>query len=298
MISGTAGSDVYLRDAAEFFISESSILEFYRAVRCEGRIDGVPYRSWLLVDLFDHEVLVAAFFSSFGVPLNSGYRLINHVPIEIVELSLAGYEARHLQVADVADVSRVPQKSRHVGCQISGIFRHTDDQRAILPCSIDLARTISEHQSQRKRTPDPYHGLRHGVYRVVGVFFVIIVHEFDQDLGIGLAVKGIAVSHHLVSQFLIILNDAVVDADDVGIVLAGAGALEHVAYMRMSVDFTGFAVGGPPGVADAAGPGEGFAAVGLVIEILESSLGFDQLKGSASVADGYARRIIASVFEF
>ena len=265
MVSRSAGCDVYLRYLADVFVCKSGLIESDLAIRTHRGVYRVTYSLRLLMDLFDHKVLIAAFFGCFSVPVYPGQQHFGLVSVQVVELHIPGNDLCHLQVSDVINVSCIFQEGRDVGSKVSRIVGNADDKRAVLSCGIYLSRTVFEHQSQRKGTSDPDHGLGHGVYGIVGVFFVVVVHQLDQHLGIGLAVERIAVPDHLVRQFLIVLDYAIVNADDVGIVFAGAGALKHIADVRMGVDLAGFSVGGPPCVADAAGARESIASVSLVI---------------------------------
>ncbi|MNE37016.1 hypothetical protein D3C80_1308540 [compost metagenome] len=111
----------------------------------------------------------------------------------------------------------------------------------------------------------------------------LVVQQMGHDLGVGLALEDAALGLQLGLQLGEVLDDAVVDqADAAGLVRVGVGG-------------RGGAVGGPAGVADADGPGQGFGGQdGL--QFADLALGAAAL--DAAVDDGGdAGGIIAAVFQ-
>src|SRR5699024_8731030 len=90
-----------------------------------------------------------------------------------------------------------------------------------------------------------------------------------------------------VLELLEVFNDAVVHDGD----------LLVAAIVRVGVLHRGLAVGGPAGVADAAGALHGAAAVGHITEHAQAALGLDDLDLARRVLHGDAGRIIPAVFE-
>ena len=84
--------------------------------------------------------------------------------------------------------------------------------------------------------------LTHGSHQVVRLG-IGLFDQMREDLGIGLALKVMAVALQLLAQLGEVLNDAVMDDGDSAV----------AAGVRMGVDDRGLAVGGPASVADAAG---------------------------------------------
>ncbi len=80
-----------------------------------------------------------------------------------------------------------------------------------------------------------------------------LLDEVGDDLGVGFGDKLVALGGEFALQVEVILHDAVVDDDD------AAGAVA----MGMGILFSGAAVGGPAGVADAEGALEGMVAQNL-----------------------------------
>ena len=68
---------------------------------------GIRDYTRLLMNLLHHEMLVAGFLGSLGIPLNLHKLLLNLVTIKIVKGCLALSHAGHFHVADVVYVACV-----------------------------------------------------------------------------------------------------------------------------------------------------------------------------------------------
>ena len=66
------------------------------------------------MDLLEHEVLVAALFSSFCVPLYLCEFLLDLLTVDVVESYSALFKLSYFIVADVVNVSCVLEDSRNV----------------------------------------------------------------------------------------------------------------------------------------------------------------------------------------
>ncbi len=124
-----------------------------------------------------------------------------------------------------------------------------------------------------------------GIHRGMLILLIVIIDELDGHFGICGGIKGISLPHQLILQLLIILYNAVVNADYV--VIVGA--------MGMRIGLIGFPVGSPAGMTDAAGAGQGLAFVGLLCQDMESALCLDDADVALAVPHCYACRIISSV---
>ena len=77
--------------------------------------------------------------------------------------------------------------------------------------------------------------------------FEFVLDEVGDDFGVGFGLEGVAAGDEGVLELEIVFDDAVVDDDE------GSGAVA----VGVGVFFGGAAVGGPAGVADAVGAGDG-----------------------------------------
>ena len=173
------------------------------------------------MDFFHHEMLKAAFFSCFCIPLDLGGLLLDFITIQIIKVSLTRNELCELKVANVIHVASVFQNCRDIRSHIGLTVRNADDHRAILTCHPDFAWIITEHQLKSVGATDTHHRLSDGINRTKIVLFIIIVHQFDDHFSVRLAVERIAMLQQLFFQLSIVFNDTVMYANDLRLHCAG-----------------------------------------------------------------------------
>ena len=125
------------------------------------------------------------------------------------------------------------------------------------------------------------------VHRRAKILFVVIIDEFYRHFRVRRRVKLIALPQQFLFQFLVILNDAVVNRHHISVIAA----------VGMGVFHGGLPVGSPAGMADAAAAFHGLAAVGLFLQHPQPSFGFDNLCLPVSVPDRQSGRIISPVLQ-
>ena len=212
-------------------------------------------------------------------------------------MGLAGQQPGKLMVSDVIDLPGVFQDGRHVGGDIGLPVGDTDDHGAFLPGNPNFTGVVLEHQLQSVGAANTDHGLGNGVNGTDFVFFIVVVHQLDYHLGIGLTVKLVAMLEKLLLQFRVVFNNSVVDAHHLGLHLPGSGAGAVAGHMGMGVDLRGHAVGSPAGVSDAAGAGQGTAVIGLLRQIFQPPRGLHHLGKLTAVPDSQSSGVIAPVFQ-
>ena len=258
---------------------------------------GVGHRFGLLMDFLHHKVLEAAPLRRLRGECHLHRLPLDLVAVQVVEHGLSRRQPCKLQIADIVDGSGVLQDRRHIGGHIGLPLRKPDDHGAVLPGHPDFPRVVPEHQLQGVGAADAHHGLGDGVHGADFVLFIIVIHQLDHDLRIRVAVELVSVPQELFPKLLVVLDDAVVDAHHLGLHLAGGGSGAVPAHMGMGIGLGGLPVGGPSGMADAAGARERISAVGLFIEVAEPPRGLDHLGQLLPVPHGDARRVIASVLQ-
>ena len=187
----------------------------------DHRVKGILNSFRLLMDFFHHEMLKAAFFSCFCIPLDFSGLLLDLISIEIIKMSLAWNKFCKLKVTNIIYIASVFQNCRDIRSHIGLTIRNADDHRAILTCHPDLARIILEHQLKSVGTTDTHHRLSDGINRTEVVLFIIVVHQLDDHFRIRLAIECITVLQQLFFQFGIVLDDAVMYANDLRLHCAG-----------------------------------------------------------------------------
>ena len=233
-------------------------------------------------------MLEAALFRSLRIPVDVDHVLVHYVAVKVEEGDAASGEADHLQVIHVVNVTGVFQDGRNVRGQEGFPVAAPHDHRAVLAAGKDHVRIVLEHDDEGIGSAYADHCLRQRVNGADLIFAVVVIHLIDQDFGIRLRIEGVSLPFQLRAKFLIVLDDAVVDADD------------HVfgRNVRVCIGLARFAVGRPARMADAAASGDVLAAVRLFNKAFQPSLNFNDFRVISAVPYGDAGRVIASVFQF
>ena len=168
----------------------------------------------LLMDLFHHEMLKAALFSRFCIPLDLGGLLFDFITIQVIEMSLTRNKFCKLKVSNIIHIASVFQDCRNIRSYISFFVSNADDHGAVLTRHPNLARIVTEHQLQSIGTTDTNHCLRNGIDGAKVILFIIVINQFNNYFRIGLAVERIAMFQQLFFQLSIVLDDTVMYAND------------------------------------------------------------------------------------
>ena len=277
MVGRATGNDIDLRNLLDLLITEADGGQIDVSVLHDG-IDRITDGLRLLIDLLHHEMLEATLLRGLCIHLDFDELLFDRLLVEVEELSLSGAELRDLGIVDVVHVLAVLENRRYIGGDIGLALFDADDHRCILPGDVDLPRAVHEHEFEGVGAADPHHCPCNRVDWSLSVLFIVVVHEVDGDLGIGLAVELVALLQELVLDLLEVLDDAVVDRDH----------LMMKAHMRVGVGLGWLAVGRPAGVADAGGALHRLAVVRLLHQILQASLCLHDLDFALLISHGDA----------
>ena len=220
MPCGTAGNDIDLLKVLDFILSDFHAGQVDSTV-LDDRVQGILNCFRLLMDLFHHEMLKAALFRRLCVPLNFRSLLLDFITVQIVEVSFTRNEPCELKISDVVHIASVFQNCRDIRSYIGFAIRNTNDHRAILTRHPNLTRIIPEHQFKSVGATDTYHRLSDGINRTEVVLFIIVVHQLDDHFRIRLTIECITVLQQLFFQFGIVLDDAVMYANDLRLHCAG-----------------------------------------------------------------------------
>ena len=264
----------------------------------DHRIQGILDSFRLLMDFFHHEMLKTALFSCFCIPFNLGGLLFDFIAVQVIEMRLTRRQLCKLKVADVIHIASVFQNCRDIRSHISFTIRNTDNHRAILTRHPDLARIIPEHQLKRIGTAYTNHRLGNGINRTEVVLLIIVVHQLDDHFGIRLAVERIAMLQQFFFQFSIVLDDAVMYANDLRLHCAGTGTTTVTGNMRMRIRLARLTVGCPTGMANTTGSFQCLAAICFLDQIGQTAFCFHDLCQCFSIPDSQSSRVISSILQF
>ena len=235
MPRGAAGGDDNLAGFPDLLVGQAHLAQVDGPI-LDHRMQGIRHCLGLLVNFLHHEVLKARLLRRLGVPVDADRLLAHFLAVQVVEMRLAGQQPGEFVIADVIDLPGVLENCRHVGGHIGLPVGDTDDHGAFLPGHPDLTGVILEHQLQGVGAADTHHGLGDGINGANFILFIVVVHQLDHHLCVGLAVELVAVLEKLLLQLGIVFDDAVVDAHHLGLHAAGAGAGAVAGDMGMGID--------------------------------------------------------------
>ena len=286
MVSTAAGNYADLVNLFNILVAEADSAHIQLAVNQYG-IQSIAYCLGLLVDFLHHEMLKACFFGSFGVPFDFGQRFFDYFLINVVEGNLAVSQTSHFQIAYVIYLTGVFQNSRHVAGNIAFAVLYADDHRAVLTGNINFTGIFLEHYCQSIGAAHTDHGMAQSIGRSMLVLFIVVVNQFNGNLGISLRIEGITVMQQLFLQLLIVFDNTVVYGNYIAISTC----------MRMRISFGRLAMGCPSGMTDTAGTDEALTTVSLGVKLLQTALGLYNLHLCTAIAHCEAGRIVTTIFK-
>ena len=276
VVRGAAGDDDDAPGVAEHLVVDHPEVVEVDAVAAGGAVgdrlrDGVG----LLVDLLEHERLVAALLGGLRAPVDLLDRALDRRAVGAREAHVVGGDGDDLVVLDQLDVARVGQEGGDGRAEELLAVAAAHDQRALLAGGDDDARLVGGDGDEGVVAAQLGVGAPDGLLEPVAV--EMARDEMGDDLGVGLRGEHRAVVDELLLELHVVLDDPVDDHVD------AVGGVE----VRVRVLLGDAAVGGPAGVADAGGGRRrqhGDRSRGLVVARLD---GDAQLR---EVADGADRR--------
>ena len=278
MVRGAAGDDHDPLAVAQHVVVELGEVD---AVGPRGAVgDRLGHGVRLLVDLLEHERLVAALLGLLGVPVDRLDLALDRHAGGGEELHAVGPQDDDLVVLDELDVARVSEEGGDAGGEELLAVAATDDQRALLAGADHDARVVGGHRDERIVAAQPAVGAQDGLGQVVGLV-QLTRDQVGHDLDVGLRRELDPVGEELVLELHEVLDDAV--DDDVDAVV--------LVEVRVRVVLAHAAVGGPARMADAGGGrrrGDGDAAAEVGLHGL-----VDRRAQGAQVADGPDRFEVA-----
>ena len=274
MIGRSTCHNINLADIADIFICETYFFQIDPAI-FQNRIQSICYCLGLFMDLFDHKMFKAGFFCCFCIPVYHFHLFLDLFSIKIIECDLSFTDTCHFQIANIINISCILQNGRYIRSYIAVSFCNTQNHGAVFPGYINLSRIIMKHNSQCIGTANTYHCMIDGIYRCPFIFLVIIIYKLYCNFCICFRIEAVSLTKKFVFQFLVILNDTIVNSYYVPI----------ITYMRMSVILRWLSMSGPSGMTNSAGACYRLSVVCLFCKDLQTSFGFDHFCSTISVTN-------------
>ena len=246
------------------------------AVGGDAAGEGVAQDARLLVDLLEEEVLVAALVDVLRAPVH-----VMDAPVDelsaVVYLDVVGGDRRDVAVLEVDEPVGALEHGGDVGADHVLAFAEAEDDGAAAAGGDDGVGALKEH-CEGVGALNAGEGLGDAVDGAAG-----LLEEVGEDLGVGLGAEAVAAATELLSEGVVVLDAAVVDDGD------AAGAVE----VGVRVELGGSADGGPAGVADAEGAGDG----GVAARRSSTKPTALATRMAVPVEDGDAAGIVAAVLD-
>ena len=241
MVSRTAGDDIDSLKRSQLLICKPCLRKinvslFY--ISANGVLNGLR----LLMDLFQHKVLIAALLSSSCIPLDLHNVFLNLFTVDIVEMDLITGKLRNFKIADIINSSGLIQDRRNIRSDKASVLALSNDQRTVLAGCKQFARIVLENNTKCIRTADTEHCSGDCFQRSSG-FLIVVIYQLHSHFCICLRIERITGTKKLRLQFLIILDNSIMNKY-YGLIIC---------TMRMGICLRRLSMSRPAGMTDAAG---------------------------------------------
>ena len=237
VVGGPTGDDHDPLDVAQEVVIQIDV----------GEVDAVQARQpvgdrlgdgiGLLVDLLEHEGLVAALLGGVLVPGDLlGFALL-HVALGVRDRHVALVDGDDLVVLDAQRGARLGEERGDCRGDEVLVLAQADDQRTLLPRRDQGVRLLAMHGHERVVPPELAEGPAHSLGQVT---VVVALDQVADDLGVGLGGELVSLGLQVPPELRVVLDDPV--EDDVDVVLAVA--------VRMGVLLGDPAMGRPASMAE------------------------------------------------
>ena len=183
MVGGAAGDDHDPAHVAQELVGDADVAEL-DALGVQAVGQRLGDRVGLLVDLLEHEGLVAALLGGLVVPLDLLDLALDRAAVDRLDEARArGGDLDDLAVLDELDVARLGEEGRDRGGDEALAVAEADDQRALLAGADEHARVVRRHRDEGVVAAQLVVGLADGLGEVA---VEVLGDQVRHDLGVGL----------------------------------------------------------------------------------------------------------------
>ena len=213
MVCRTAGNDVDLVEGVEVIcIPLELVHDDGLAVLRDALTHRVADCLRLLIDLLEHEVLVAALLSCLSIPVDLKDLLRHRLAAAVRDLDGILRDDSELTIVEDVGAARARDDGRDIRRDEILALTDADDERVVLLRADELVRLSLAHEDERVRTLD---AVQHLAYRRDEIAVVDLFEKVCDDFRIRLRLEDMALLDELFLQAEIVLDDAVVHDDEV-----------------------------------------------------------------------------------
>jgi hypothetical protein len=190
VVSGAARDDDDAAQVLNLEIGQADAFEQQLAVT-RAVADGLAHRLRLLVDLLEHERLVAAFLGRFVVPVDLDHVGLDGLAAAVKDRTL-GRDRDDVAVVDELHAPRLGQERRDRRREEHLTFAYADDERRLAARTDEQVRVIVMDHDEREVA------FEHGVcllHRANKVTVVVTLDEVRDDLGVRLRTECVSIGN-------------------------------------------------------------------------------------------------------
>ena len=264
VVTGAAGQDEHRVDVLEHAVRVVAGLGL-GAVKQLGHdalnaFQGVGNGTRLFEDFFLHVVAVRPQLGRAAVGVDGVHLALHRLVLGIDDPVLAHLHIHHIALGQIHNLIGHACQGHGVAGQKVFALAHAQNQWGTRARAHHPVRLVFGHHSDGIGTAQLAHC---GLHRLEQIALVERIDQMSDDLGVGLAGKGIAFGLQFSAQFFVVFNDAVVHQANAAFALARLHAGAR-AEMRMGVVHRRCAMGGPAGVGNA---GRALQATGRRVDL-------------------------------
>ena len=251
-------------------------------IRRDALAHRIAHRLRLLVNLLEHEVLIAALFRCLGVPCHFEHLLRHRCAKMVCHLDRILADNGYFPIRQNIGAARFGYNGRNIRSDEVLALTESDDERVVLLRADEQIGMSAAHKYKRIRAFD---ALEHRTHCSDEVPRIDLLEEMHDDLCIRLGLEDVPLGNQLFLQRKIVLDDAVVHD----------GKVAMAVRMRMRVHIRRTPVCRPARMTDAEAA-HGHISLDLVAQCGKSAdtlLHADVL----SIIDGDTCRVIAAILE-
>ena len=238
VVGAAAGDQLDPGDRPQGRLEPDQLVDGDPVVAVDPAGDRLAQRFGLLVDLLEHEMLVAALLGGLGRPVDGRDRALDRRAGDVGDGDAPRPDVGHVAVLEEDDLVGVGEDGRDIRGEEALAVAEADDERHVLPGADQPIALADVHDHDGVGALEPGQRVADGVGQVAPVG---LLDEVGDRLGVGLGGQRVAAGLEPVAQLAEVLDDAVVDDRD----LAGAVAV------RVGVEVVRPAVGRPARVGEA-----------------------------------------------
>ena len=202
----------------------------------------------LLIDLLQHEMIIAFLFGSIRIPGHMEHIPVHFLPVFVIDLHAVRCQHYHFIIFNQIDFFHVLQQSRNIRCDKVASLPQTCDQRRILADCHDLFRFCG---SDHADGICPSHFRYSLIHCILQITVIVDANQMGDDLRIGFRPEhNTVVPHQHFLQFHIVFDNPVMNHRNGSVPV----------QMGMGIEIRRCSMGGPPGMADTGSAGHGIIA--------------------------------------